>query len=133
MSSFKPLTISSQAVMSFEPIKSDTVADTASPATERRRATRSEESSAPRIDDTIRKALDHYFHTLGDQTPHALYDMVVSAAERPLLAYVMQRYHHNVTHAAKALGITRNTLRKKLEQYGLIAIEKKPSQSRSSR
>ncbi len=119
--------------MSFDPNKAEITPDATGITIERRRVTKPEESAAPRIDDTIRKALDHYFHTLGDQTPHALYDMVVSAAERPLLSYVMQRYQHNVTHAAKALGITRNTLRKKLDQYGLIATEKKPSQSRSSR
>lgn len=119
--------------MSFDPNKPNAAADSTAVTVERRRATRPEESAAPRIDDTIRKALDHYFHTLGDQTPHALYDMVISAAERPLLSYVMQRYQHNVTHAAKALGITRNTLRKKLDQYGLIAADQKPSQSRSSR
>ena len=119
--------------MSFDPNKADITQESAGVTIERRRVTKPEESAAPRIDDTIRKALDHYFHTLGDQTPHALYDMVVSADERALLSYVMQRYQHNVTHAAKALGITRNTLRKKLDQYGLIAAEKKPSQSRSSR
>jgi Fis family transcriptional regulator len=91
------------------------------------------ESAAPRIDDTIRRALDHYFKTLGDQAPHALYDMVVSATERPLLSYVMGRYDNNVTHAAKALGITRNTLRKKLEFHGLSLETKNPSQSRTSR
>lgn len=71
-------------------------------------------SKPPRIDDTIRQSLDLYFQTLGDQPPHALYDMVIGAVEAPLLAYVMQRYEGNVSHAAKALGVTRNTLRKKL-------------------
>jgi Fis family transcriptional regulator, factor for inversion stimulation protein len=98
-----------------------------------RRRLKAEESAVPRIDDTIRKALDQYFKTLGDQTPHALYEMVVSAAERPLLAYVMQRYGDNVSHAAKALGITRNTLRKKLQAHGLSPETKNPAQSRSPR
>ena len=119
--------------MRFEPNKAGSPADPAALAPEQRGVTTPDGSTAPRIDDTIRKALDHYFHALGDQKPHALYDMVVSATERSLLAYVMDRYHHNVTHAAKALGITRNTLRKKLDQYGLITAEKKPSQSRSFR
>lgn len=76
-------------------------------------------SSAPNIHNTVRAALDQYFKTLGDQAPHALYDMVIHAAERPLLECVMQRYQGNVSHAAKALGITRNTLRKKLAFHGL--------------
>jgi Fis family transcriptional regulator len=45
--------------------------------------------------------------------------MVVSAAERPLLEYVMARYSGNVSHAALALGITRNTLRKKLALHAI--------------
>lgn len=77
-------------------------------------------SSERNIHDTVRKALEHYFATLGDQPPHALYDMVIHAAERPLLEYVMERYASNVSHAAQALGITRNTLRKKLHTHGLI-------------
>jgi Fis family transcriptional regulator, factor for inversion stimulation protein len=76
-------------------------------------------NSPPRIDDTIRQSLDHYFKTLGDQAPHALYDMVIGAVEAPLLTYVMQRYGGNVSHAAKALGMTRNTLRKKLSIHGI--------------
>jgi len=73
------------------------------------------------IDATVRQALDLYFETLGDQKPHALHDMVMTAAERPLLDHVMTRYQGNVSHAAAALGITRNTLRKKLASHGLTA------------
>jgi Fis family transcriptional regulator len=79
----------------------------------------SADESIPKIDVTVRKALERYFQTLGDEKPHALYDMVVSAAERPLLEYVMARYSGNVSHAALALGITRNTLRKKLALHAI--------------
>ena len=119
--------------MNFDPNKPSEKNTEPPVLVDRRRSGRPDESGAPRIDETVRKALDHYFKTLGDQTPHALYDMVVSAAERPLLSYVMQRYHRNVTHAAKALGITRNTLRKKLDTHGLLGDEQKPAQSRPSR
>lgn len=77
------------------------------------------DDAIPSIEDTVRRALEHYFQTLGDQTPHALHDMVVRAAERPLLDYIMSRYGGNVSQAARALGITRNTLRKKLHEHGL--------------
>ena len=76
------------------------------------------------IDATIRQALDLYFETLGDQRPHALHEMVMTAAERPLLDHVMARYRGNVSHAAAALGMTRNTLRKKLALHGLEAKAK---------
>ncbi|MBU3724114.1 MAG: Fis family transcriptional regulator [Burkholderiaceae bacterium] len=71
------------------------------------------------IDATIRRALDQYFKTLDGQSPHALYDMVIQAAERPLLDVVMVRCRGNISHAAAALGITRNTLRKKLALHQL--------------
>jgi Fis family transcriptional regulator len=77
------------------------------------------DDAIPSIEDTVRRALEQYFQTLGDQTPHALHDMVVRAAERPLLDYIMSRYSGNVSQAARALGITRNTLRKKLHEHGL--------------
>lgn len=83
--------------------------------------------STPKVEDTIRQALDQYFQVLGDQRPHALYDMVISAAERPLLAYVMARYQGNLSHAAQALGITRFTLRTKLRAHGLIEAPKERS------
>ncbi len=84
--------------------------------------------SSSKVEDTIRQALDQYFQVLGDQPPHALYEMVISAAERPLLAYVMDRYQGNLSHAAQALGITRFTLRSKLRAHGLI----KPRKARST-
>lgn len=77
--------------------------------------------SPPNLDDTIRQALDHYFALLGDERPHALHEMVISAIEKPLLAYVLERYAGNMSHASAALGITRNTLRSKLKLHGLAA------------
>jgi Fis family transcriptional regulator, factor for inversion stimulation protein len=82
--------------------------------------------SPPNLEDTIRQALDHYFALLGDERPHALHDMVISAIERPLLAYVMNRYAGNVSHASAALGITRNTLRSKLKLHGLADTAPRP-------
>ena len=79
------------------------------------------------IDETIRRSLDQYFKTLDGQRPHALYDMVIQAVERPLLDYVLAHYQGNISHAANALGITRNTLRKKLalHQHSPAAISRR--------
>jgi Fis family transcriptional regulator len=46
--------------------------------------------------------------------------MVVSTVEKPILEAVMMRADGNQSHAAEMLGINRNTLRKKLQQHGLI-------------
>ena len=45
--------------------------------------------------------------------------MVLSAMEKPLLEFAMQRTRHNKCAAAQLLGINRNTLHKKLRQYNL--------------
>lgn len=50
----------------------------------------------------------------------ALYPYVLAKFERPLLEAVLHRCHGNQTHAAKALGINRNTLRKKMKEHKLL-------------
>ncbi|MCW5828646.1 MAG: sigma-54-dependent Fis family transcriptional regulator [Deltaproteobacteria bacterium] len=48
-----------------------------------------------------------------------LYHQVLEMAERPLLRLVLDRLHSNQLRAADALGINRNTLRKRLKELGL--------------
>lgn len=50
-----------------------------------------------------------------------LYDMVMGHLERPLLKMVLAECKGNQVKAAKALGINRNTLRKKLQTLGIEA------------
>ncbi|ABE48621.1 MULTISPECIES: Fis family transcriptional regulator [Methylobacillus] len=67
----------------------------------------------------VRAALDEYFKDLDGQPPHAVYDMVLQCMEKPLLEYVLNRAGGNQSKAAEILGLNRNTLRKKLQQYNL--------------
>ena len=76
--------------------------------------------SKKNIQDCIRDNLEGYFHDLRGAEPHAVYDMVVNAVERPMLEVVMQRAEGNQSKAAEWLGINRNTLRRKLLEYKLI-------------
>ena len=76
--------------------------------------------SSPPIDASIRDNLEVYFQDLEGTEPHALYDMVLKAAERPLLDVVMQKADGNQSRAAEWLGINRNTLRRKLLEHKLI-------------
>ena len=46
--------------------------------------------------------------------------MVVSVVEKPLLEFVLGKADGNQSLAAEYLGINRNTLRKKLQQHGLL-------------
>jgi Fis family transcriptional regulator len=46
--------------------------------------------------------------------------MVLRAVERPMLEVVMKEAAGNQSRASDLLGINRNTLRKKLQQHGLL-------------
>ena len=76
--------------------------------------------SKKNIQECIRDNLEGYFQDLRGAEPHAVYDMVVSAVERPMLEVVMQRADGNQSKAAEWLGINRNTLRRKLLEHKLI-------------
>ena len=72
------------------------------------------------IQEVIQKSLEDYFNDLGEQQPSNIYNMMVQTVEKPILATVMQRAGNNQSQAAEMLGINRNTLRKKLQQHGLL-------------
>ncbi len=67
----------------------------------------------------VKNALERYFNDLNGEKPGHLYKMVLNEVERPLLETVMHHAKSNQCKAAHMLGINRNTLRKKLKQYGL--------------
>ena len=72
------------------------------------------------LEDSVRLSLEQYFSDLGDTNPSDLYDMVIRCVERPLLEVAMERAQQNQSKAAQILGVTRNTLRKKLLFHKLI-------------
>jgi len=76
--------------------------------------------SKDNIQDVVRKSLEKYFKDLGDMQPSNVYDMVIFTVERPIFEAVMNRAGGNQSLAADMLGINRNTLRKKLQQHGLL-------------
>ncbi|HWK34623.1 helix-turn-helix domain-containing protein, partial [Sphingomonas sp.] len=49
----------------------------------------------------------------------SLYDRIIAEVERPLIAAMLERHGGNQLRAARALGINRNTLRKRLTDLGL--------------
>ncbi len=67
----------------------------------------------------VRKAVEGYFKDLDGQKPSAVYDMVIGCVEKPLLETVLLRLRGNQTQAADVLGMTRNTLRKKMQNHGI--------------
>jgi Fis family transcriptional regulator, factor for inversion stimulation protein len=65
-------------------------------------------------------ALDAYFQRLNGHRPSGLYQLVLREVEEPLFRSVMQYTEGNQLRAAEILGINRGTLRRKLEDYGLV-------------
>jgi Fis family transcriptional regulator len=67
----------------------------------------------------VRRTLDGYYRDLDGEKPAAIYTMVLSCIEKPLLEVVLHRVGGNQTVAAELLGLNRNTLRKKIKTYGI--------------
>jgi Fis family transcriptional regulator len=76
--------------------------------------------SRSEIEECIRRSLERYFRDLDGEKPCAIYEMVLSQVERPVLEVVMREAEGNQTYAAQLLGINRNTLRRKLQDNDLI-------------
>lgn len=72
------------------------------------------------LDESVRLNLEVYLNDLGDIDPSGMWDMVMSCVEKPLLQTAMTRAQGNQSKAAQLLGITRNTLRKKLMAHQLL-------------
>ena len=75
-------------------------------------------SNSP-LEKTLIDCLDLYFERLGNQSPHAVLEMVTVVTEIPTIQYVLEKTEGNLTNASKILGITRFTLRKKILKYNL--------------
>jgi Fis family transcriptional regulator len=72
------------------------------------------------IEECVRKSLEKYFRDLEGESAHNVYEMVMLTVERPVLEVAMEQAAGNQSVAADILGINRNTLRKKLQQHGLL-------------
>jgi Fis family transcriptional regulator len=69
---------------------------------------------------SVEEAVNGYFVDLGGGNTHGVYDMVLEEVEPPLLRAVLRHTRNNQSKAARMLGLSRGTLRKKLKQYGLL-------------
>ena len=72
------------------------------------------------LNESVRQNLRIYLDDLGNIEPSGMWDMVMSCVEKPLLEIAMDRAQGNQSKAACMLGITRNTLRKKLLAHQLL-------------
>ena len=72
------------------------------------------------LQEAVTSNLEKYFEDLDNTQPGLIYDMVLSAVEKPMLEVVMRHAGGNQLRASAMLGINRHTLRKKLTTYGLL-------------
>ena len=66
---------------------------------------------------SVQHSLQNYIAQLDGEEPAELYGMVLAEMEVPLLKVIMHYTNGNQSKAAKILGISRGTLRKKLAIY----------------
>jgi Fis family transcriptional regulator len=73
-----------------------------------------------RLNESVKHSLKNYFSRLEGEEPKAVYDMILSEVEMPLLECMIHHTKNNQVKMAKWLGLSRGTLRQKLKKYGLL-------------
>ena len=69
--------------------------------------------------DCVVAAIQQYFDDLNGEQPKNLHSFFINEVEKPFLQVVLDQVNGNQSRAAEMLGINRNTLRKKIQTYGL--------------
>ena len=71
------------------------------------------------LSDHVRHCVENYFAHLNGHESSGLYQLVLNEVEKPLLETALKHSDFNQSKAAKVLGLSRSTLRKKLEYYDI--------------
>lgn len=71
------------------------------------------------LSEHVRQSVEDYFKHLNGHDSSGLYQLVLTEVEKPLLETALKHSDFNQSKAAKILGLSRSTLRKKLELYGI--------------
>jgi Fis family transcriptional regulator len=67
----------------------------------------------------VQEAIRRYLEDMGHSQPESLYRVLMAEVEPPLIEEVLRYTQGNQSRTAKILGMTRNTLRTKLERYDI--------------
>jgi Fis family transcriptional regulator, factor for inversion stimulation protein len=67
----------------------------------------------------VKQTVSRYLEQLNGHEIVGLHTMVMGEVEKPLLQAALEHSGYNQSKAAKALGLSRSTLRKKMDLYGL--------------
>ena len=63
------------------------------------------------------KSIKQYVGAMDENNNGHLHELIMGGIEKPLVEIVLKETNGNQTQAANILGITRNTLRKKIAEY----------------
>jgi len=67
----------------------------------------------------VQEAIRRYLEDMGHSQPESLYRVLMAEVEPPLIEEVLRYTQGNQSRTAKILGMTRNTLRAKLDRYDI--------------
>ncbi len=67
----------------------------------------------------VQQAIRRYLEDMGDSQPESLYRVLMAEVEPPLIEEVLRYTNGNQSQTARILGMTRNTLRAKLNRYDI--------------
>lgn len=67
----------------------------------------------------VQTAIRRYLEDMGQSQPECLYRVLMAEVEPPLIEEVLRYTNGNQSQTAKILGMTRNTLRAKLNRYDI--------------
>jgi Fis family transcriptional regulator len=73
------------------------------------------------LSEYVRQVARDYLCDMDNTDPETLHKLFIATVEPPLIEEVLKKTCGNQSHAARILGITRNTLRGKMRQYGIKA------------
>lgn len=73
----------------------------------------------------VQTTISRYLRDMGNTQPVNLYQMLLAEIEPPLIEEILKCTGGNQSRAADMLGITRNTLRTKMQRYSICARSSK--------
>lgn len=73
----------------------------------------------------VQSTINRYLKDMGNTVPENLYQMLLAEVEPPLIEEILKSTGGNQSRAAGMLGITRNTLRTKIQRYSIEVPSKK--------
>ena len=94
--------------------------------TRKKRESAAEAEHSIPLRENVKEAIRRYLEDMGNSQPDSLYRTLLAEVEPPLIEEVLRYTHGNQSRTAKILGMTRNTLRTKLNRYRIAVNQRSP-------